>query len=66
LIADGRLAFEFDGKNDSGGDDYSPAYHSDYTTINFGRNPQVATLMHTTKWNFFEVLQKKLHWNTEV
>lgn len=66
LIADGRLAFEFDGINDSGGDDYSPAYHSDYTTINFGRNPQVATLMHTTKWNFFEVLQKKLHWNTEV
>lgn len=66
LVSDGRLVREFDSLENGGGDDYSPSYHNLYETLHFEKHANVAKLMHLDRWNFFEVLKEKLHWNTEI
>lgn len=66
LVSDGRLVREFDSLDGGGGDDYSPEFHNSYETLHFEKHQNIAKLMHLDRWNFFEVLKEKLHWNTEI
>lgn len=56
LVADGQVISEFDIK--STGDVYK--------YLDFSRFKKQVALLHDRDWNFFEVLQSKLHWNTLV
>jgi NAD+ kinase len=56
LVADGRVISEFD--TESVGDVYK--------YLDFSRFKKQVALLHDRDWNFFEVLQSKLHWNTLV
>lgn len=66
LIADGQVISEFDSIDDGGGDDYTPPCKRNDRMFHFTKANQSAELMHHTNWNFFEVLHKKLGWNTAV
>ena len=66
LIADGQVISEFDSVDDGGGDDYTPPCKRNDRMFQFSKANQSAILMHGTDWNFFEVLHKKLSWNTAV
>ena len=66
LIADGQVISEFDSIDDGGGDDYTPPCKRNDRLFHFVKANQPAILMHGTDWNFFEVLHKKLRWNTEI
>lgn len=61
LIADGQVILE-DSSYDPG-DDHSPPGHKRDTTFAFKKSVHKAVLMHSNKWNFFDVLKQKLHWN---
>ena len=61
LIADGQVILE-DSSYDEG-DDHSPPGHKRDTTFSFKKSVHKAVLMHSNKWNFFDVLKQKLHWN---
>ena len=61
LIADGQVILE-DSSYDEG-DDHSPPGHKRDTTFTFKKSVHKAVLMHSNKWNFFDVLKQKLHWN---
>lgn len=64
LIADGQVILE-DSSYDEG-DDHSPPGHKRDTTFTFKKSVHKAVLMHSNKWNFFDVLKQKLHWNAAV
>ena len=66
LIADGQVISEFDSVDDGGGDDYTPPCKRNDRMFQFSKANQPAILMHGADWNFFEVLHKKLSWNTAV
>lgn len=66
LIADGQVISEFDSIDDGGGDDYTPPCKRIDRLFSFSKANQSAVLMHGENWNFFEVLHKKLRWNTEI
>lgn len=66
LIADGQVISEFDSIDEGGGDDYTPPSKSNEKLFHFVKANQPATLMHGENWNFFEVLHKKLGWNTAI
>ena len=66
LIADGQVISEFDSVIEGGGDDYTPSYKCNERLFHFVKANQPAVLMHCQDWNFFEVLHKKLSWNTAV
>ena len=64
LIADGQVILE-DSSYDPG-DDHSPPGHKKDTTFAFKKSVHKAVLKHSNKWNFFDVLKQKLHWNAAV
>ena len=66
LISDGQVISEFDSIDDGGGDDYTPPCKRNDRMSHFAKANQPAILMHGENWNFFEVLHKKLSWNTAV
>ena len=66
LLADGQVISEFDSVDDGGGDDYTPPCKRNDRMFQFSKANQPAILMHGADWNFFEVLHKKLSWNTAV
>ena len=61
LIADGQVILE-DSSFDPG-DEHSPPGHKRDTTFAFKKSVHKAVLKHSNKWNFFDVLKQKLHWN---
>lgn len=66
IISDGQVISEFDSIDLGGGDDYTPAGKCNDKLFHFVKANQPAVLMHSENWNFFEVLHKKLRWNTAV
>ena len=64
LIADGQVILE-DSSYDPG-DEHSPPGHKKDTTFVFKKSVHKAVLKHSNKWNFFDVLKQKLHWNAAV
>lgn len=58
LIADGQVVQEIE--------PYEKGGRKTEHIFNFEKNQDSAMLMHGTNWNFFDVLHKKLRWNTEI
>ncbi len=58
LVADGQVVL---------GDVVTPEMYEDLRfSFRFKRASDSVVLLHRPEWNFFEVLQKKLHWSTPV
>lgn len=66
LIADGQVVAQIDNVDEGGGDSYTPPIKKIYHTFNFRKNEQLAQIIHGNNWNFFEVLHKKLGWNSAI
>jgi NAD kinase len=59
LVADGQIVSSFNYLNSTDPDGM-------FKRLEFRKSQRTAKLLHSNDWNFFDVLQEKLHWNTIV
>lgn len=58
LVADGQVVGEFNG--------FADGKNEECHMLKFNRTYKDALLIHGESWNFFDVLQEKLRWNTVI
>lgn len=59
LVADGQIVSSFNYLNSTDND-------GQFKRLEFRKSDKQAKVLQSNEWNFFEVLQTKLHWNTIV